>query len=134
MAKPQGILGQWNWVVCGAGIALSFWIPLSSLPKESLCWFYNLTHVPCPGCGLTRAFLCISQGHWSEAWKFNPFGFFWYGMALYGFLRPLLLSRWPSLTDPVESYLHRKNFFPLVVGLMFLVWVWRLGTGNLASF
>lgn len=40
------------------------------------CMFHSLTGWDCPGCGSQRAFHAIANGHWSEAWHFNPFVFF----------------------------------------------------------
>ena len=37
------------------------------------CPFYNVTHLPCPGCGLSRALLTLLQGHWGTMWKLHPF-------------------------------------------------------------
>ena len=31
------------------------------------CPFYRLFSLPCPGCGLTRAWLCFLRGAWREA-------------------------------------------------------------------
>jgi hypothetical protein len=115
------------WCLSAGALAAGFLFPLSALPKASFCWFYDLTHLPCPGCGLTRAFFCISQGRWAEAWWFNPFSFFWYALALYGFFRPLLLYKIPALSVPIEGLLKSKFFFPSVAACMFLVWAFRIG-------
>ncbi len=40
----------------------------------SLCPFYNLTGLPCPGCGLTRAFVCLGHGQWRESLHWHPLG------------------------------------------------------------
>jgi hypothetical protein len=37
------------------------------------CWFHEWTGRPCPGCGLTRAFLALGRGDWAAAWRWNPF-------------------------------------------------------------
>ncbi len=59
----------------------------------SICVFYNLTGIPCPGCGLTRSVTHSLHGGLHAAFLYNPFGpliallvvFF----ALSAFLRPL---------------------------------------------
>lgn len=40
----------------------------------SICPFYHLTGLPCPGCGLTRSFVCISHGHLDEALRWHALG------------------------------------------------------------
>jgi Protein of unknown function (DUF2752) len=119
------------WILCAAALVFSFALPLRALPHLTLCWFYSFTHIPCPACGLTRAFLCISHGDWRQAFIFNPFGFVWYLLIIYGFLRPLLLRNAPRLFAPVEKMLAANFFFPILVGLMFAVWIWRLKSGTL---
>ena len=47
----------------------------------SLCWFYNVTGLPCPGCGLTRSLACISHLEPGAALRYHPFG-----VALYALL------------------------------------------------
>jgi len=38
------------------------------------CPFAALTHMPCPGCGSTRAVLAVLHFHFREALRFNPTG------------------------------------------------------------
>ncbi|MFV3012618.1 DUF2752 domain-containing protein [Clostridium botulinum] len=40
--------------------------------SSRLCVFNNSTGIPCPGCGLTRAYLCLFKGNLLEAFKFHP--------------------------------------------------------------
>ena len=39
-----------------------------------LCLFYHLTGLPCPGCGLTRSFVCLGHGQFLEALHWHPLG------------------------------------------------------------
>jgi len=87
--------------------------PLSSLYREGIevvfCPFRRLTGLPCPGCGMTRAFWALSGGRLREALTFNPFSVVLLGMALlevvpgvkirnperiYRWLLPLVLLWW----------------------------------------
>lgn len=47
----------------------------------SMCSTRVLMGIDCPGCGLTRAFISISQGRFLDAWNFNPASF-----AVYAFV------------------------------------------------
>ena len=68
--------------VAAAALAVSFvWTP-SAMPKMEMCLMRRLTGIPCPGCGLSRAFCAISHGELGAAWTFNPFGFVFYVLAL----------------------------------------------------
>ncbi len=45
----------------------SFYIP---------CIFHKITHLYCPGCGITRMFLSILKLNFYQAFRFNPLMFF----------------------------------------------------------
>lgn len=128
---PSRFFADTLWGLCAAALVLSYTLPLPALPHCTFCWFYDLTHIPCPACGLTRAFLCISHGDWRQAWVFNPFSFVWYFLAVYGFLRPFLLRHVARFSSPFEKLFTANFFFPVLVGLMFVVWIWRLKSGTL---
>ena len=53
----------------------------------SVCLFYTLTGLPCPGCGLTRSFVCISHGHLRDSLHWHPLGLVVYGVFLLLWLR-----------------------------------------------
>ena len=49
-----------------------------------VCPFRVLTRLPCPGCGMTRAWLSLLHGDLSAAFRFHPF--FWAVPVLLVFL------------------------------------------------
>ena len=57
----------------GFALIVSFFLPTEGL-GVTMCWFKWLSGLPCPGCGLTRSVTCISQGQFSKAVAFHPFG------------------------------------------------------------
>ena len=36
------------------------------------CVFQHFLGIPCPGCGMTRAFLCLTRLDFAGAWRYNP--------------------------------------------------------------
>ena len=48
---------------------------LPALPKTVLCPFKALTGLPCPGCGITHAFLALGRLDFAGAWAANPLVF-----------------------------------------------------------
>ncbi len=72
-------------------------LPLAALlPSHGagipVCLFHALTGLPCPGCGLTRAFSSLLHGQVQAAFAYHPFVFFFLpmfvAMAAYNFLPP----------------------------------------------
>lgn len=50
--------------------ALATWLFLTGCP------FYKLTGIPCPGCGMSRAFWHILKLDFATAWYYHPLAFF----------------------------------------------------------
>jgi hypothetical protein len=64
------------WLLAGlaglAGLAvLHVWTP-SNDPATAICLSRRLLHLPCPGCGLTRAFAHLAKGEWLAALAAHP--------------------------------------------------------------
>ncbi|MGI4789608.1 MAG: DUF2752 domain-containing protein [Janthinobacterium lividum] len=73
------------WLLLSGVFAASLLLPLPASTGRiahlpSICLFYNLTGLPCPGCGLTRAFVCIGHGQWRESLHWHPLGWLIYGI------------------------------------------------------
>ncbi len=49
-------------------------IPLLDVPMPELCTWNRFTGWDCPGCGLTRSFVCLGHGQLIRAFTFNPVG------------------------------------------------------------
>lgn len=80
------------------------------------CPFYRLSGTPCPGCGMTRAFLFALQLNFKSAFCMHPlFGVFMIETA-YVLFRGNVLSRF-QLSKKVELYIG-------CISLVFLIIVW----------
>jgi uncharacterized protein DUF2752 len=92
-----------RWLLTGlvglAGLAvLHVWVP-SGDPSGAICLSRRLFHLPCPGCGMTRAFAHLAKGEWGAALGLHPLapvvalemvlGWLLWGAAI--FQRPLRL-------------------------------------------
>ncbi len=68
-------------------LALSALLPLPGADGRiahlpSLCPFYALTGLPCPGCGLTRSFVCLGHGQFLQSLHWHPLGLALYGVCI----------------------------------------------------
>ena len=55
-----------------AGVILLLYTVIVNLLFHAFCPSVILCGLPCPGCGLTRAAVCVMTGRWQQAWRLNP--------------------------------------------------------------
>jgi hypothetical protein len=57
--------------------------PLLNRPLPQVCTLKRLAGVDCPGCGLTRSFICLAHGDVRGGWRHNPAGFLFFALVLF---------------------------------------------------
>jgi len=92
------------------------------------CLFYRITGLPCPSCGLTRAFVCIGHGELQQSLHWHPIGWVVYGAVVLITLRAgaTMLSGRPVL--PLSGAATRALGWVsvcvlIVVGLARIAWL-----------
>jgi len=115
-------------VVAAVAIAVSMTLQPSELPGLSLCAFQNATTLPCPGCGLSRAFCAIGHGDFAAAWAFHPFSFLFYGLALGLVLSPLWRRAGKFFLERVLNPTRVACLALVLVAALFVFGAWRLAT------
>lgn len=73
---------------------------------QSICLFHGILGIPCPTCGMTRAYMALLHGDWKAAFHFHPL--FW--------LVPLL----------IYSILYSKKLFFGIAAIFVLCWMYRM--------
>jgi hypothetical protein len=86
------------------------------------CLFKAITGIPCPGCGMTRAFLELAEGDFVAAFQLNPFSIPFFLVLIFSSFKFHL-----PVSGVVRSYLLG---FVLVVILAWWFWA-RLVPGAL---
>ncbi len=110
-----------SFFLSGAVVVLSLALPLptngtiAGLP--SVCPFFNATGLPCPGCGLTRSFVCLGHGHLRESFAWHPLGPLLFSGALLYLVGTVLRWKWPD----------EKRALIALAGVLLLCWGLRLG-------
>ena len=120
---PSGLLVQWLiWggaifvilLACcleltdGADVVL----PFISLPIPPICVVRRFFGIECPGCGLTRAFVCLAHGDLAHAWRYNV------GAIL---LFPFVVAQIPYRILQLWRFQRR---LPLWDASRFMAWGW----------
>jgi len=111
-----------------AGLAvLHVWNP-SGDPAHAVCLLRRVFHLPCPGCGMTRAFAALAKGDWSTAVALHPLApvlafELIAGWAVWGLA---LVSRRPWRLMARLDGLLLGNLAALVA-----LWLGRVATGTL---
>jgi hypothetical protein len=101
-------------------------LPGFSSPLPDTCSSRRMLGVDCPGCGLTRAFICISHGQLSKAWKFNHASFIiylfvaiqlpWHAIQIWRIQKVKAALYWPFI-----------YWIPMAVAIILLTnWIWTL--------
>lgn len=104
----------------------SVYLPGTSVAMPELCSSKRILGLPCPGCGLTRAFISISHGQFRRAWEFNATSLFVY---------PFVFVQIPW--NAVQFWLIRKrgyggtlphvHFLPIAIAVILMLnWLVRL--------
>ena len=92
---------RWALAAAVAVYTISAALPMALLDAGPiLCPLRRLTGLPCPGCGLTHAFVSLGHGDIAAALRFNalslmlfPLGLLWIGWRLSGRSTPSWLSK-----------------------------------------
>lgn len=125
------------WTACVALLSLTTMFVIAALwrppdePQFVLCPFRALTHLSCPGCGMTRAFCALCHGELWRAIKFNALSPFLFLAAILAWVRAaatvfraerlrLLLARLPRPTPLATK---------VMLALVIVWWLARLAGG-----
>jgi hypothetical protein len=95
-------------VVIGGILAVSVLLPAIGWHTRPICLLQNILAIPCPGCGMTRAFLLLGHGQILEALRMNMLSLAAFGLLISLFFRSALgllgwsvaieMRRWERVT------------------------------------
>lgn len=134
LALPQGdrrrrLLGWW----LGSLAAIAVFAALRQLsfplgPELTVCPSRRFLHLPCPGCGMTRAMAALARGDWAAVWSFHPLAplILAQGAVFWGAVLVRTLRREPHPWPPLPRPLVIANLAALLA-----VWLMRLLNGTL---
>ena len=130
MAAASAALRLWAFLglVGLAGLAvLHVWVP-SGDPASALCLSRRLLHLPCPACGLTRAFAHLAKGEWAAAVVLHPLAPL---IALEMILGWLLWGWQLAARRPLRLPVWFETVLVANAAVLIALWLGRAATGTL---
>lgn len=115
---PLELLREPGLFFAGATSLLTFSYGFGTLTGRSPCPFYNLTGLPCPGCGGTRAFLELCQGNVGVAVADNLYGVVLIITVIFLWLR-WIISRLKGIPAPIFKF---KAWHGVAFAFISVVW------------
>jgi hypothetical protein len=117
-----------RWVVLVASMALilaAYGAAAIDLPHRK-CWFQTLVGFPGPGCGLTRSWMAIARGDFSQAFSFHLFGPLLFGSLLWLSTHVAVeLTTGKGIITPYTRWLAQPRslaYGSLCIGALFLTY------------
>lgn len=133
--SKQNILAWTIFIFFGVVLLTSYFYQAQANPKVSLCIFYNLTQVPCPGCGLTRSFCSIAKGKLIDSFYFHGLGpIMFLGTSLSWGASLLSILGVKKPFDFFKTLSSNETFIKFSLLSLGLHWLVRLGIIFLNSF
>ncbi len=88
----------------------------------SFCPFYNITHLPCPGCGMTKAIQNLLLGRFELALKYHFFSF----VVLLIILITLLSFINKKIYLILDNFINKNNIIYLFLFLIIFYGILRI--------
>jgi hypothetical protein len=101
-----------------------------TIVKYNFCVFKQVTGIPCPACGSTRATLQLIQGNLGESILINPFALLTNSLIVISFF--WMIIDVAKNTDSFISYLKKDwniKYKILVVIIIVSNWIWNIQKG-----
>jgi hypothetical protein len=134
---------KWNklyiflFITCLAGyiwifIAMEFGINRNS--QTSVCLMKQITNIPCPSCGSTRAVISLIRGEFLNSLCINPFGLV---IAVFMIVAPFWMiydvitskNSFIRFYRKLENLVRKKKIAILLIALILLNWIWNINKG-----
>jgi hypothetical protein len=126
--KNQNLLAWVVFILSSSVLLISYFYQAEANPKTSLCMFYNLTSLPCPGCGLTRSFCSIAKGQLFLSFYFHSLGPLMFIGTLFAWIFSFLTFFYVKKPfEVIKSLSTNDLFIKASLCIFFIHWTIRLG-------
>lgn len=99
-------------------LVVGYFIVMKAMSMNTVCVFKNLTGIPCPGCGMTRAFLELCRGNFMDSLIFHPLLLLVLILGLLSFI-----SIWSMA---LRNFLRNNRFWTVIIVVFVLTYLVRM--------
>lgn len=112
-----------NVVLCRCAVLAVIIVGLSHIAGYSLmpCPFFALTKLPCPGCGMTRAFIAMFKGDWAAMAVLHPYAPLFLLLGLVMALASVSPGRLREFLAGMMERFERRTRLPAILLLSFVL-------------
>lgn len=96
----------------------------------SLCLINNILHIPCPGCGLTRAFICIVSADIKGAFYYNALSLPLFAAFIFSgvWMTYDFIKKDDSFNRTMHQGIGGKYIF-IIAAITLANWIWNIKKG-----
>jgi hypothetical protein len=101
-----------------------------SIEGHTVCLFKNVTGVPCPACGSTRATIQLLHGEFLNSFLINPFGILTtilIAVSVFWMIIDIVTNKDSFFQFLRKDWDNRIKFFALLIVLV--NWIWNIEKG-----
>ena len=98
-------------------------LPIVDIPLPELCTAKRLLGIDCPGCGLTRCFISVSQGRVNDALRYHPAGLLWFSILVFQ-IPYRSIQLWRIRGGYSEYNLHTVGTYIVIAAFLLTIGQW----------
>ncbi|MFB3894754.1 MAG: DUF2752 domain-containing protein [bacterium] len=118
-----------SWIVFGI-LSVFLLVAFVWQPSDNgmtLCYFRNITGLPCPGCGITRSLCAMAKGNIFRSFEYHIFGPLVFLIAIGFWIRSIFELIYRKTVIILLPERIKRKLIPAFIICLCLFWIARIG-------